>query len=300
MKLKLLLIPLLGSSLLLSACSSATSQVISSLSSAQKYFEANKGELNKKNVINILKDGYNSDPNKTVNALLAGWKYTLMDQKLLERNLDASRFASAFGSTSKKDDITPNISEKSLFLADTFPGISSEIAKVFKVEKQTVSGFSYSWNSPKKFQVNIQIKMDGKIDESSKALIKSFLEGNSSGGKGSNGKNSIDESEYTGEKAKFTGNFIFTYTPPTGGARNFSDKSFDVPTSSINFPANVKIDVTTSHTKLNELLESNEQVKKMKSRQLTGKLFNLLPFFTTLCFNSFSPFTVFAVIFTIV
>ncbi|WP_200848267.1 lipoprotein, partial [Mycoplasmoides pneumoniae] len=68
MKLKLLLIPLLGSSLLLSACSSATSQVISSLSSAQKYFEANKGELNKKNVINILKDGYNSDPNKTVNA----------------------------------------------------------------------------------------------------------------------------------------------------------------------------------------------------------------------------------------
>lgn len=58
LKLKFLLISLLGSSLLLSACSSAATQVISSLSSAQKYFESSQGELNKKNVIKILKEGY--------------------------------------------------------------------------------------------------------------------------------------------------------------------------------------------------------------------------------------------------
>lgn len=56
----------------LSACSSATTEVISSFSSAQKYFSANKKELNKRNLVTILKDSYNSDPKSTVNSLLAG------------------------------------------------------------------------------------------------------------------------------------------------------------------------------------------------------------------------------------
>ncbi len=274
MKLKLYLIPLLASGIILSACSSTTSQVISRSGSAQKYFEANKGELNKNNVINILKDGYNSDPNKTVNALLAGWKYTLMDQKLLENNLDPSRFKNTFGPNKNKDDVTPNISEKGLFLNETFTGLGSQIAEVFNVQKQIVSGFSYSWTSPKSFKVNIHIKMEGMINEKSKETIKSFLSN-----KDSNGSNSVEESEYTGDKAKFTADFIFSYTPPTGGTRSLTDKSFDVITNMINFPADVKIDVNTSHNKLNELLEKNDQVKRMKSRTFNGRNIDLLPFF---------------------
>ncbi|GAB1886923.1 hypothetical protein MPTA9313_1430 [Mycoplasmoides pneumoniae] len=138
LKLKFLLIPLLGSSLLLSACSSAATQVISSLSSAQKYFESSQGELNKKNVIKILKEGYESDANKAVHALLAGWKYTLMDQQLLSKEVD-SRFIKAFGSGRDKGDVTPSVSEKGLYLNETYTGFSSQIAKVLGVQSKLLN-----------------------------------------------------------------------------------------------------------------------------------------------------------------
>lgn len=57
--------------------------------------------------------------------------------------MDPSRFSKAFGSNTK-DDVNPNISEKGLYLAETYPGVSSQIAQVLGVQSQKVTGFSYS------------------------------------------------------------------------------------------------------------------------------------------------------------
>ncbi|AAB95845.1 lipoprotein [Mycoplasmoides pneumoniae] len=276
LKLKFLLISLLGSSLLLSACSSAATQVISSLSSAQKYFESSQGELNKKNVIKILKEGYESDANKAVHALLAGWKYTLMDQQLLSKEVD-SRFIKAFGSGRDKGDVTPSVSEKGLYLNETYTGFSSQIAKVLGVQSQTVKQFNYKWSSNSDFKVQIQISMKGKVgsDSESQQLIKSFL---SSDNNGSNQNGGVKETDFNGDSANFDGFFTFTYTPPTQ-SRKFGATSFDPLTTKINFPADLQIDVSTTHQKLNTLMEANEQVKQIKSRKFTGKTFDLLPFF---------------------
>ncbi|ADK86792.1 lipoprotein [Mycoplasmoides pneumoniae] len=263
----------------LSACSSATTEVISSFSSAQKYFSANKKELNKRNLVTILKDSYNSDPKSTVNSLLAGWKYSLLDQKLLENPMDPSRFSKAFGSNTK-DDVTPNISEKGLYLAETYPGVSSQIAQVLGVQSQKVTGFSYSWTSKTKFEVKILIKMKGKVgsDGTSQTLIKSFL-GTDSKGSGSNNQNGgVTEKDFEGDQANFDGNFIFTYTQPSDG-RRLASSNFDPITGTINFPADLQIEVSTSHEKLNTLMTTNTQVGMIKNRSFKGKSFNLLPFF---------------------
>lgn len=256
----------------LSACSSTATNVISSLSSAQKYFDAHKSELIKKNVINLLKEGYSTDSKATVNSLFAGWKYTLMDQKILERNLDASRFTKAFGTNKGKDDVIPSISEKGLFLDETYSGVSQQIAKVLGVQSQKVTGFSYSWSSTTNFKIVISFMMQGIVGsgEESNSLIKSFL---SSGNNGN-----VTENDFNNGNANFDGTFIFTFTPPTDG-RRFAFSNFDPITGTINFPANLQIDASTTHEKLNILMQNNEHVKKIKSRSFTGKSFDLLPFY---------------------
>ncbi|WP_462217954.1 lipoprotein [Mycoplasmoides genitalium] len=263
---KIFLLPLISLSTLSVACSSTDP----GLEKAQAYFQRNNIELSKNNAVTFLKKGYSFDKEEVINTVFASWKTTLLDYQLLEKPLDYSRFAKAFGVNKSKEDVTPNISAKGLYFDETYPGISGQIALVLGVKSQKVVNFQYSWKNNLDFKVQIHLKMTGIVgsDNTSTSLIKSFLASTSG----------VSESDFTGDKANFDGDVIFTYTPPTDNKR-VSESTFSSIPASINFPFDIKIDMSTSHEKLNLLLSTNEQVKKIRTRTFKGKSIDLLPFF---------------------
>ncbi|WP_462217034.1 lipoprotein [Mycoplasmoides genitalium] len=247
---------------LITACSNLSSGTnFSSLNQLRNSFSKNS-ELNqdKKELVTSLRDSFEVDSKSATNVLLDAWRFSLQDEKILEKQ-DPSRFVKAFGSGKSKEDVEPSTGVKGLRLVERYTqNVASIINNVIKLSSQTVTDFSFYYNSSRDFKVQIRLQATVTFDS---AQAKSYLS-----------QIGLSDSDIK-DKNSISADLIFTYTPPSSNL--FSKSSFDTLLRKINFNTNLRLQIIGKDELMQKLLQSNF-VGQLADQNFQDQTIDLLPY----------------------
>ncbi|WP_462218198.1 lipoprotein [Mycoplasmoides genitalium] len=247
---------------LITACSNLSSGTnFSSLNQLRNSFSKNS-ELNqdKKELVTSLRDSFEVDSKSATNVLLDAWRFSLQDEKILEKQ-DPSRFVKAFGSGKSKEDVEPSTGVKGLRLVERYTqNVASIINNVIKLSSQTVTDFSFYYNSSRDFKVQIRLQATGTFDS---AQAKSYLS-----------QIGLSDSDIK-DKNSISADLIFTYTPPSSNL--FSKSSFDTLLRKINFNTDLRLQIIGKDELMQKLLQSNF-VGQLADQNFQDQTIDLLPY----------------------